>query len=67
MQRGFQTKLKLNNQQKSKMARHAGYSRWIWNWGLRMWTETYQAGLKPTASKLRKFYTCLGLSFVVTP
>ena len=57
MQRGFQTKLKLNNQQKSKMARHAGYSRWIWNWGLRMWTETYQAGLKPTASKLRKFYT----------
>ena len=49
------------------MARHAGYSRWIWNWGLRMWTETYQAGLKPTASKLRKFYTCLGLSFVVTP
>ncbi len=54
---GFRTKLKLNNQQKTIMARHAGYSRWVFNWGLKAWSITYEAGLKPTANKLKKFYT----------
>lgn len=54
---GFKTKLKLNNQQKTLMAQHAGYARWVFNWGLKAWTETYKAGLKPTANKLKKFYT----------
>ncbi|NEO81917.1 helix-turn-helix domain-containing protein, partial [Moorena sp. SIO4G3] len=31
MQRAFKTKLKLNNKQKTLMAQHAGYSRWVWN------------------------------------
>jgi putative transposase len=54
---GFQTKLKLNNQQKTSMAQHAGFARWVFNWGLRAWQETYKEGLKPTAHKLKKFYT----------
>ncbi len=39
------------------MAKHAGYSRWVFNWGLKAWSMTYQEGLKPTANKLKKFYT----------
>ncbi|WP_300509346.1 RNA-guided endonuclease TnpB family protein [Crocosphaera sp.] len=39
------------------MARHAGYSRWVFNWGLKAWSVTYKEGLKPTANKLKKFYT----------
>ena len=54
---GFKTKLKLNNRQKTIMAKHAGYSRWVFNWGLKAWSVTYKEGLKPTANKLKKFYT----------
>ncbi len=39
------------------MAQHAGYSRWVWNWALNLWNEAYKAGLKPSANKLKKFYT----------
>ncbi|WP_424097757.1 RNA-guided endonuclease InsQ/TnpB family protein [Moorena producens] len=58
MQRAFKTKLKLNNRKKTLMAQHAGYSRLLWNWALKnMWNESYKAGLKPYANKLKKFYT----------
>ncbi|WP_293116277.1 helix-turn-helix domain-containing protein [Moorena sp. SIO4G3] len=57
MQRAFKTKLKLNNKQKTLMAQHAGYSRWIWNWALRMWNEAYKEELKLSTNKLKKFYT----------
>ncbi len=53
----YRTKLKLNNQQRTLMAQHAGYGRWVYNWGLRMWMESYRSGLKPTANKLKKFFT----------
>jgi len=54
---GFTTKLKLNNQQRSAMAQHAGYRRWLWNRALSWWSIAYQEGLQPTANKLKKFYT----------
>ncbi len=57
MQRAFKTQLKLNNKQKTLMAQHAGYSRWVWNWALNLWHRADQAGLKPSANKLKKFYT----------
>ncbi|AOY80703.1 RNA-guided endonuclease TnpB family protein [Moorena producens JHB] len=57
MRRAYQTRLKLNNRQKTLMARHAGYYRWVWNWALNMWNEAYKAELKPSANKLKKFYT----------
>ena len=31
---GFKTKLKLNNQQRTQMSKHAGVARHAWNWGL---------------------------------
>ena len=31
---GFKTKLKLNNSQRTQMAKHAGVARHAWNWGL---------------------------------
>ncbi len=31
---GFKTQLKLNNQQRTVLARHAGVARHAWNWGL---------------------------------
>ncbi|MBV9386436.1 MAG: transposase [Chroococcidiopsidaceae cyanobacterium CP_BM_ER_R8_30] len=54
---GFTTKLKLNNQQCTAMAQHAGYRRWLWNRALLWWSTAYKEGLKPTANKLKKFYT----------
>ncbi len=33
---GFKTKLKLNNKQRTQMAKHAGVARHAWNWGLRL-------------------------------
>ena len=54
---GFTTKLKLNNQQRTKLAQHAGYNRWLWNKALDWWDAAYTEGLKPTANKLKKFYT----------
>lgn len=53
---GFTTKLKLNNQQRTAMAQHAGYRRWLWNRALLWWSIAYKEGLKPTANKLKKFY-----------
>ncbi|MEA5522254.1 helix-turn-helix domain-containing protein, partial [Limnoraphis robusta] len=53
MQRAFKTKLKLNNKQKTLMATHAGYSRWVWNWALNLWNEAYKQGLKPSTNKLK--------------
>ncbi|MCL1472994.1 transposase [Argonema antarcticum] len=39
MLRSFKTKLKLDRRQATVMARHAGYSRSIYNWTLRLWGE----------------------------
>lgn len=54
---GFTTKLKLNNKQRMIMAQHAGYNRWLYNHALAWWSFAYKEGLKPTANKLKKFYT----------
>ncbi len=39
------------------MAKHAGYARWVYNWGLRLWSEGYNDGLKPSANTLKKLFT----------
>lgn len=57
MLKGFRTKLDINNHQATLMARHAGYARWVWNWGLALWREAYKEGLKPNANKLKKLFT----------
>jgi putative transposase len=55
--KAIKTKLKLNNYQATVMAKHAGFSRWVYNWGLRLWSEGYKAGLKPSAHALKKVFT----------
>ncbi|MGH8002688.1 MAG: RNA-guided endonuclease InsQ/TnpB family protein [Brasilonema sp.] len=55
--KAFRTRLKLNNQQRTVMAQHAGYSRWVYNWGLKLWEQAYKDGLKPSVGMLKKFFT----------
>ena len=35
-------------------AKAAGTARFVWNWALAEWNQQYEAGLKPTALKLKK-------------
>ena len=39
------------------MAKHAGFARWVYNWGLRLWSEGYKEGIKPSANTLKKLFT----------
>lgn len=55
--KAIKTKLKLNNCQATLMAKHAGFARWVYNWGLRLWSQGYQEGLKPSANTLKKLFT----------
>ncbi|MGD1807116.1 RNA-guided endonuclease InsQ/TnpB family protein [Dapis sp. BLCC M126] len=55
--KSIRTKLKLNNQQKTLLAQHAGYSRWCYNWGLSLWNAAYTDGYKPNPRKLREVFT----------
>jgi putative transposase len=53
----YRTQLKLNNAQRELMAKHAGFARWVYNWGLKLWGEAYKHGLKPGANALKKVFT----------
>ncbi|NEP89506.1 MAG: IS200/IS605 family element transposase accessory protein TnpB [Okeania sp. SIO2C2] len=55
--KSIRTKLKLNNKQKTLMAQHAGYSRWVYNWGLSLWNAAYRDSYQPNARKLREVFT----------
>ncbi|NEP87544.1 MAG: IS200/IS605 family element transposase accessory protein TnpB [Okeania sp. SIO2C2] len=55
--KSIKTKLKLNNKQKTLLAQHAGYSRWVYNWGLSLWNAAYRDGYKPNIRRLRKVFT----------
>ena len=59
MYKAYRTKLKLNDRQKTLLAQHAGYARWVFNWGLALWNEAYKDGLKPNANNLKKLFTNL--------
>ena len=53
--KSFKTKLKLNNKQRTMMAKHAGVARHAWNWGLATCKQVYESGGKrPTAVDLHK-------------
>lgn len=54
---GFRTKLKLNQLQRTLMAQHAGYSRWVYNWGLATKIRLYEEGIQIKTTLLKKFYT----------
>ncbi len=56
----FKTELKLNNFQKSLMARHAGCARFAWNWGLALTQEILDYNQNHPENK-QKFPTAIDL------
>ncbi|MBF2016836.1 MAG: IS200/IS605 family element transposase accessory protein TnpB [Rivularia sp. T60_A2020_040] len=52
----IKTKLKLTSDQKILMSKHAGISRFTYNWGLETWQALYRSGLKPNHLVLKKFF-----------
>ncbi|MBE9212333.1 transposase [Plectonema cf. radiosum LEGE 06105] len=52
----IKTKLKLSKKQELAMCKHAGISRFTYNWGLATWNNLYQDGLKPNKYLLKKFF-----------
>jgi len=53
--KSIKTKLKLNNQQKTILAKHAGVARHAYNWGLAYCiTEYQQTQKRPSAVTLHK-------------
>ncbi|MCT7974799.1 RNA-guided endonuclease InsQ/TnpB family protein [Laspinema olomoucense] len=55
--KAWSTKLKLNDRQATLMAKHAGYARKVFNWGLRLWMSAYEEGLKPNINSIKKVFT----------
>jgi putative transposase len=55
VRRGYKVELDLNNEQRTACLKHAGCSRFAWNWALAKKQEAYkQAGKMPTAVDLHK-------------
>src|SRR6266496_1214227 len=53
--RGYRTELDLNDQQRTACLKHAGASRFAYNWGLARSKEVYRTtGKRPTAIDLHK-------------
>ncbi|WP_254567521.1 transposase [Oscillatoria sp. HE19RPO] len=55
--KAFRTKLKLNDCQATLIAKHAGYSRFVFNWGLHLWMSAYEEGLNPNVNSIKKVFT----------
>lgn len=55
--KAWNTQLKLNDRQATLMAKHAGYARFVFNWGLRLWRSAYEEGLKPNINSIKKVFT----------
>ena len=53
--RGYKTELDLNDEQRTACLKHAGVSRFVYNWGLARSIEAYRnTGKRPTAIDLHK-------------
>src|SRR5690242_21268342 len=46
--------LKLNNKQRTYLAKAAGVARFSYNWALNEWSQEYAAGLRPSEQALRR-------------
>ncbi|MGL4883855.1 MAG: RNA-guided endonuclease InsQ/TnpB family protein, partial [Waterburya sp.] len=57
---GFKTELKLNNQQKTLLAKHAGTARHAWNWGNKLCKDILENNKNNPESKI-KFPTAIDL------
>ncbi len=54
---GFKTKLKVNNQQSTVLAQQAGYSRFVYNFGLGLIKEAWSQKFYPTVNEIKKYFT----------
>ena len=55
MVRGYKTELDVNNEQRTVLLKHAGASRFAYNWGLARSKEAYRTtGKRPTAVDLHR-------------
>lgn len=55
VRRGYKVELDLHNEQRTACFKHAGWSRFAWNWGRAKKQEAYkQTGKMPTAVDLHK-------------
>jgi len=52
--RAYKTKLVTNNKEDGYFLACAGFSRFVYNWGLAEWKAEYEAGGKPSAYSLKK-------------
>jgi putative transposase len=50
---GHRIALDLTVEQEKALARACGVARFTWNWALAEWNRQYEAGLKPSAKKLK--------------
>ena len=57
--RAYKTKLVLNNKEASYFLGCAGFSRFVFNWGLAEWKRQYEAGEKPSAYSLKKQFNAI--------
>jgi putative transposase len=57
---GFKTELKLNNQQRTQLAKHCGVARHAWNWGLALTKNILDHNLRYPQDKI-KFPTAVDL------
>src|SRR3990167_9005748 len=57
--RAYKTKLILNNKEASYFLGCAGFSRFIFNWGLAEWKRQHEAGEKPSAYSLKKQFNAV--------
>ena len=57
MYKSIRTKLKLNNKQKTLLTQHAGYNRWVYNWGLSLWNAVYRDSYKPNPRIIIEVFT----------
>ena len=60
MRISFKTELKLNNQQRTQLAKHAGVARHAWNWGLDLCQKILAHNRENPQEKL-KFPTAIDL------
>jgi putative transposase len=54
---GFRTKLKVNNKLATKFAQHAGFARFVYNWGVALIKQAWNEKLYPSVYQLKKLFT----------
>ncbi len=65
--KSISTLLQLSDKQGPLKAKHAGCSRWVYNWGLALWKcrdatcRVSTTGLKPNVGAVKKVFPCVTL------